>query len=125
MVALNGVIRDAYRPYSSIIKKPINKTNPTFDFSYLEPEAIEVANHRPLSKSNIPRSLFALSMFLKAHYKKRCFVFIDEYDAPYDIAYQYGYYEKAQPIIGQLLNALLKVLLSHTRYSIFYFYFIG
>jgi hypothetical protein len=126
MDALNGVIRDAYRPYSSTIKEPINKTNPTFDFSYLEPEAIEVANHRPLSKSNIPRSLLALSIFLKSYYKKHCMVLIDEYDAPYDTAYQNGYYEKARPIMSQLLSSLLKVLLpSHTRYSIFYFYCIG
>jgi hypothetical protein len=124
MVALNGVIRDAYDPYLSIIKS-IEKSNDPFDISYLHPEVVYIANHSLFSKSNIPRSLFALSVFLKAYYKKRCFVFIDEYDAPYDIAYQNGYYEKAQPIIGQLLNALLKVLLSHTRYSIFYFYFIG
>jgi hypothetical protein len=114
MVALNGVIRDAYRPYSSIIKEPINETNSTFDLSYLEPEAIEVANHRLLDESDITDSLFALSVFLKSYYGKRCFVFIDEYDAPYDTAYQFGYYEKARPIMSQLFLSLLKVLLSYT-----------
>jgi hypothetical protein len=58
-------------------------------------------------------------MFLKTHYGKHCIVFIDEYDTPYDTAYQNGYYEDAKNIMAQLLNSLLKVLLSHIRYSIF------
>jgi hypothetical protein len=125
MVALNGVIRDAYDPYLPIIKS-IRKSKKPFDISYLHPEVVHIAKHRLLGKSNIPRSLFVLSRFLKARYEVPCIVLIDEYDTPYDTAYQYGYYEKAQPIIGQLLTLLLKVLLlSHTRYSIFYFYFIG
>jgi hypothetical protein len=114
MEDLNEVIREAYSPYLPIIKS-IEKSNDPFDISYLHPEVVYIANHSLLSKSNIPRSLFVLSRFLKAHYKKHCMVFIDEYDAPYDTSYQNGYYEKARPIMSQLLNSLLKVLLpSHT-----------
>ena len=121
MVALNGVIHDAYDPYLPIIKS-IEESKKPFDISYLHPEVVYIANHTLLSKSNIPRSLLALSMFLKAYYKKRCFVFIDEYDAPYDTAYKNGYYEEARPIIAQLLNTLLKVLL--LSYMILYFLFL-
>jgi hypothetical protein len=114
MGKLNEVIREACMPYSSIIKEPINKNNSTFNLSYLYPVLIEVVNHKPLSEIDITDSLFALSVFLKAYYKKRCFVFIDEYDGPYYIANQKGYYEDARSIMSQLLTALLKVLLSHT-----------
>jgi hypothetical protein len=114
MGKLNEVIREACMPYSSIIKT-IKETKPTFDLSYLYPALIEVVNHRPLSEIDITDSLFALSKFLKALHEVPCIVFIDEYDTPYDTAYQYGYYEKARPIMSQLLNSLLKVLiLSHT-----------
>jgi hypothetical protein len=113
MVALNGIIRDAYDPYLPIINS-IEESKKPFNISYLHPEVVHIANHRQLSKSDIPRSLFVLSRFLRKYYGKRCIVFIDEYDTPYDTAYQYGYYEKAQAIISQLLLVLLKVLPSHT-----------
>ena len=72
------------------------------------------------NENNIAHSLRALSKFLKAHYKMPCIVFIDEYDTPYDTAYQYGYYEKARPIIAQLLTLLLKVLLLSTHDILFF-----
>jgi hypothetical protein len=113
MKTLNYAIREAYGPYFSIIKT-INEIKPNFDLSCLHPKVIDIANNGSFDENDITISLHALSKFLKAYYGKPCIVFIDEYDAPYDTAYQYGYYEKAQPIIGQLLNLLLKVLLSHT-----------
>ena len=125
MDALNEVIFQAYDPYFSIITS-VKKDELASGIYRLIPKMIDIANGGSFTKNNIARSLFALSMFLKAYYGKRCFVFIDEYDAPYDTAYQNGYYEKARPIMSQLLSSLLKVLLlSHTRYFIFYFYFIG
>jgi hypothetical protein len=120
MSALHDVILEVHGSYLSIIKKTINETNSTFDPSCLEPEVIDIANHRLLTENNIARSLFALSVFLKEDYGKHCIVFIDEYDDPYDTVYHNGYYEKARPIMSQLLLSLLKVLiLPHTYYSIF------
>jgi hypothetical protein len=114
MTILNYVIFQAYRPYFSIIKKTINETDSDFDLSCLHPKVIDIANNGSFNENDITISLHALSVFLNARYEVPCIVFIDEYDAPYDTAYQYGYYEEAQPIIGQLLTLLLKVLLSHT-----------
>jgi hypothetical protein len=113
MNALNEVILEAYGPYLSIIKI-INETDSTFDPSCLHPRLKDIANGVFLTENNIAGSLFALSKFLKAKYGERCFVFIDEYDTPYDTAYQNGYYEKAKATTAQLLNSLLKVLLSRT-----------
>jgi hypothetical protein len=114
MVALNDAIFEAYDPYFSIITS-VKKEELASGIYRLLPTMIDIANGGSFTENNIARSLRALSKFLKAHYEVPCIVFIDEYDTPYDTAYQYGYYEEAQPIMAKLLNLLLKVLLlSHS-----------
>jgi hypothetical protein len=108
MNALNNVIREAYRPYMSIIKS-IKEKELDSSISHLHSKVIDTANHKILEENDISFSLFALSMFLNAYYGKPCFVFIDEYDLPYDTAYHNGYYEKARSVMSQLFSLLLKV----------------
>jgi Predicted AAA-ATPase len=74
---------------------------------------VDIANGGSFTENDISLSLHALSVFLKAYYGKGCFVFIDEYDSPYDNAFRNGYYEKAQTILSQLFSLLLKVTNNH------------
>ena len=64
----------------------------------------------------IEDTLRELSKHLADYYHQDCIVLIDEYDHPMDIAYRYGYYEKARNLFAGLMGKLLKVSITFECY---------
>ena len=63
----------------------------------LEPEDktyFESICHKTVTNADLTRSLFNLTRFLAQKFNQEVIVLIDEYDAPYNCAYDRGYFDK-------------------------------
>ena len=60
------------------------------------------------SEADMQSAIKVLSQHLQRHYRRQALLLIDEYDAPIQAAWEYGYYDKAIIFFRNLLGAALK-----------------
>ncbi len=73
-----------------------------------EKEAFEAVLSCKASRSELQYSLKKLTAYLQRYHGKNVLVLIDEYDAPIQYAWDYGYYKEAIVFIRNYLSSVLK-----------------
>ena len=91
--------------------------NACYDFRFLlegdtlidsEKEAFAAVLAGKASRTDLQYSLKNLTVYLSRYYGKKVLVLIDEYDAPVQYAWDYGYYKEAIVFIRNYLSSVLK-----------------
>ena len=73
-----------------------------------EKEAFEAVLSCKASRNDLQYSLKNLTAYLNRYYGKAVLVLIDEYDAPIQYAWDYGYYKEAIVFVRNYLSSVLK-----------------
>ena len=104
--------------YSSMIVKFASLMQKLyFSYNYLletdclnkyEKEYFESVLSRQTTEEDLQNSLKNLTTWLNRYHKKPALVLIDEYDAPIQYAFDYGYYDEAITFMRNYLSAVLK-----------------
>ncbi len=97
---LADVLREAYRPYVSLLES-----------EHLIEE--EKASFRQIlgkkaSEADMQTAVKALSQYIRRHYQRPALLLIDEYDAPIQSAWEHGYYDQAIGFFRNFLSSALK-----------------
>ena len=91
--------------------------NVYYDFRFLlegttlisaEKEVFEAVLSGKASRNDLQYSLKNLTVYLERYYGKQVLVLIDEYDAPIQYAWDYGYYDEAIVFVRNYLSSVLK-----------------
>ena len=73
-----------------------------------EKETFRQILRKKASESDMQSAIKVLTQHLERHYHRKALLLIDEYDAPIQSAWEYGYYEKAIVFFRNFLSAALK-----------------
>ena len=88
-----------------------------YDFRFLlegatllpvEKEVFEAVLSGKAPRNDLQYSLKNLTVYLERYYGKQVLVLIDEYDAPIQYAWDYGYYDEAIVFVRNYLSSVLK-----------------
>ena len=91
--------------------------NVYYDFRFLlegttlipvEKEVFEAVLAGKASRNDLQYSLKNLTVYLERYYGRQVLVLIDEYDAPIQYAWDYGYYDEAIVFVRNYLSSVLK-----------------
>ncbi len=91
--------------------------NVYYDFRFLlegttlipvEKEIFEAVLAGKASRNDLQYSLKNLTVYLERYYGRQVLVLIDEYDAPIQYAWDYGYYDEAIVFVRNYLSSVLK-----------------
>ena len=74
----------------------------------VEKEVFEAVLSGKASRNDLQYSLKNLTVYLERYYGKQVLVLIDEYDAPIQYAWDYGYYDEAIVFVRNYLSSVLK-----------------
>ena len=75
---------------------------------YEEKEFFEAVLSAKASRNDLQYSLKNLTVYLERYYGRQVLVLIDEYDAPIQYAWDYGYYDEAIVFVRNYLSSVLK-----------------
>ena len=74
----------------------------------VEKEVFEAVLSGKASRNDLQYSLKNLTVYLERYYGRQVLVLIDEYDAPIQYAWDYGYYDEAIVFVRNYLSSVLK-----------------
>lgn len=78
------------------------------ELSQEDREEFERLANQTSTESELSDALLTLSTFLKAHYKSRVFILIDEYDTPLNVAYNKSHFDRLVNFLECMFGAALK-----------------
>ena len=100
MDLIAGTLREVYRSFLFLLDSD--------SLIEEEKETFRQTLGKKASEADMQSAIKALSQHLQRHYHRQVLLLIDEYDAPIQAAWQYGYYEEAIVFFRNFLSSALK-----------------
>ena len=97
--AVKAQLVDLYCRYNHILPS----------LSSAEAAGFEAIQHGTASIEQMDIALANLAEFLHKKYNERCIVLIDEYDTPFNKAYERGYMKSVIEVVSPIIRNVLKV----------------
>ena len=100
MINFSSLMQETYYSYDYLLEGDCLNTT--------EKEYFNSIINRKSNSVDLQKSLKNLTTWLNRYHKKPALVLIDEYDAPIQYAFDYGYYDEAITFMRNYLSAVLK-----------------